>query len=90
MLYEYGVVAVFMLALFLIVNIFVSWESEKQRNKFFMILPVPVFAFVNCFDSILFVQPGAAAIMWMLLLVYLSDVNERVNIRFRLKKQKKE
>lgn len=90
MLYEYGVVAVFMLALFLIVNIFVSWKSEKQRNKFFMILPVPVFAFVNCFDSILFVQPGAAAIMWMLLLVYLSDVNERVNIRFRLKKQKKE
>lgn len=90
MLYEYGAIAVLLLAIFLLVNVFVSWKSEKQRNKWFMVLPVLVFAFVNCFDSILFVQPGSASIMWMLLLVYLANVNGRFTIRFQRKKPKKE
>lgn len=90
MLYEYGLIAVILLVLFLLSNMYACWKSDTNRNKWFMLLPIPVFAFVNCFDSILFVQPGTAAVLWTLLLLYLVDVNKRAGFRFFKKEHKKE
>ena len=57
-----------LLALGRITVSFLNCKSYNYANK---VMIVAVFGFVNCFDSILYIQPGVATLFWMMLfLVY--------------------
>lgn len=53
--------------MFLILYICRLLIKNKNDNYIYQLIFVGVVVFVNLFDSIMFIQPGVAAVIWLLL-----------------------